>query len=116
MAMNHHEPKTSNSPRRSASGAHPRLRAIHCCTVAGLIGRCGKRLPSDAPAASSRRRINAVRIVRSWRHTARAIARSERGMLLVVVVVISFHGEGARKGTPTAERQPHEEQRAQRSE
>ena len=74
MAMNHHDPKTSKRPSFSAIGAHPRFRAIHWLTVAGLIGRCGNRLPSDAPAPRRRRRISAVRIVRSCRQVARATA------------------------------------------
>src|SRR2546423_478692 len=95
--MNHHEPKTSNRPRCSAIGAQPWLWVIQAETLSGLIGRCGNKLPSDAPAASNSRRINAVRIVRSCRHAARAIATIGWGRRLVFVV-ISCHGEGCSEG------------------
>src|SRR5690242_6756354 len=95
--MNHHDPKTSNKPRCSAIGAQPWLWVIQADTLSGLIGRCGNKLPSDAPAASNRSKINAVRIVRNWRQTARANERIGAGRRLVVVV-ISFQREGCSKG------------------
>src|SRR6266511_4424082 len=61
------EPKTSNRPSRSSTGARPGWSWKYWATRWGLMPCCGKRLPRIEAAASTTSRIRAVRMERNSR-------------------------------------------------
>jgi hypothetical protein len=76
MAMNQADPKTSNSPSRSSTGARAGWSAKYWSTRWGLIPSWGNRLPRIEAAASTTSRTRAVRMERYSRQAWRRVSPS----------------------------------------
>src|SRR5918992_1395122 len=76
MAMYQADPKTSNSPRRSSTGARAGWSAKYWSTRWGLRPSWGNRLPRIEAAASTTSRTRAVRMERYSRQAWRRVSPS----------------------------------------
>src|SRR4029450_12519116 len=76
MAMYQADPKTSNSPRRSSTGARAGWSAKYWSTRWGLSPSWGNRLPRIEAAASTTSRTRAVRMERYSRQAWRRVSPS----------------------------------------